>query len=165
MTDLCGASGLVLTAKYEIDPSGVVLPHRYCNPMPKKKNKSAPTKNATQKKEKSILLYHDMRVEEDFEMCARRIFEVVKSAAEKYPRKPRFLWLEVQGHRNDLGGFDHDSYELMSNFILKFLSPYLSEIRTPLVRLRNSGDQREDIPDLLTIIPPEDGSEDKFDDQ
>ncbi|MFC4563662.1 HNH endonuclease signature motif containing protein [Nocardiopsis mangrovi] len=132
-------------------------------PKKKKKNNNKISMNVTPERRKSILLYHDMRVEEDFELCAQRIFEVVKSAAKKYPGKPRFLWLSVQGHLNDLGGFDHDSFEIISNFIPEYLFPYLTEVKTPLMHVRNPHPQREDIPGLLIINPPEDGSEDKFD--
>lgn len=104
---------------------------------------------------KGIALYHDMRVEEDFTKCATRLFSILKQAAATNPGAPRYLFLDVQGHRNAAGGFDADAFEIIQEFLLGFLSPYLTEISTPLYRVRNPGPQREDVPDVLNIRDPD----------
>ncbi|GAA2491705.1 hypothetical protein GCM10010406_29750 [Streptomyces thermolineatus] len=104
---------------------------------------------------KGIALYHDMRVEEDFTKCANRLFSILKQAAATNPGAPRYLFLDVQGHRNAAGGFDADALEIIQEFLLGFLSPYLTEISTPLYRVRNTGPQREDVPDVLNIRDPD----------
>jgi hypothetical protein len=105
---------------------------------------------------KAVALYHDMRVEENFDKCAIRLFEILRRAQKTNPGARRLLYLDVQGHRNDVGGFDHDAYELMTSFIFGFLSPYLSEIHTPLISARNPKRQRNDVPDEIQITDPSD---------
>lgn len=104
---------------------------------------------------KGIALYHDMRVEENFTKCATRIFSILKKAAATSPGAPRYLYLDIQGHRNAAGGYDADALEIIQEFLLGFLSPYLTEISTPLYRARNPETQREDIPDVLNIRDPD----------
>ncbi|MFH8407415.1 HNH endonuclease [Streptomyces sp. NPDC018019] len=106
-------------------------------------------------KPKGIALYHDMRVEEDFTKCATRLFSILKKAAAMSPGAPRYLYLDVQGHRNVAGGYDADALEIIREFLLGVLSPYLTEISTPLYRARNPGPQREDIPEVLNIRDPD----------
>ncbi|RZU24553.1 hypothetical protein EV645_0196 [Kribbella rubisoli] len=100
---------------------------------------------------KGVALYHDMRAEEDFTKCATRLFSILQKAAVASPSAPRRLYLDVQGHRNAAGGYDADAAEIIQEFLLGYLSPYLTEIRTPLYHARNPGPQREDIPDILHI--------------
>jgi hypothetical protein len=107
---------------------------------------------------KAIALYHDMRVEEDFERCAQRLFEILQYAARKLPDQRRILFLDIQGHRNELGAFDHDAWEILRYFVLEYLFPYLSEVYTPLIGVKNSKPQRNDVPEQLVIYPPPDGS-------
>ncbi|RKS09727.1 hypothetical protein DFP74_5469 [Nocardiopsis sp. Huas11] len=129
--------------------------------MTKKRKKLG--KRPVRSAQKSILLFHDMRVEEDFELCAQRMFEVVRGAARRFPGRPRRMILTVQGHRNDLGAFDHDAFEIMQEFGSGFLLCYLTEFTHPYFTLKNNRKQREDIPDVLEITPPEDGSGSSFD--
>ncbi|MEU7577077.1 hypothetical protein AB0B50_05660 [Streptomyces sp. NPDC041068] len=64
-------------------------------------------------KPKGIALYHDMRVEEDFTKCATRLFSILKQAAAASPGAPRYLFLDIQGHRNAAGGYDADALEII----------------------------------------------------
>ncbi|MER5795937.1 HNH endonuclease [Streptomyces sp. NPDC001980] len=112
---------------------------------------------------KGVAIHHDMKVYENFERSAQRIFECVQAAQKRSPGAPRYLFLDIQGHRNEAGGFDHDAYELMTEFCLGFLGDYLTEISSPLVRARNPKAQRDDIPDLLRIGYPDDGSDYGYD--
>ncbi|SNY80370.1 hypothetical protein SAMN04244553_1932 [Nocardia amikacinitolerans] len=106
---------------------------------------------------RAAVIYHDMAVYENFERCVRRIFEVIHNVQRAHPGKPRHLFLDVQGHRNDAGGYDHDAYELMRNFIPQLLFPFLTEAKTPLYHARNSKRQQNDIPTDLQIAYPPDG--------
>ena len=100
---------------------------------------------------KGVLLVHDMRVHETFEQCSHRLFTIVRDAVRRFPTKPRFLHLMVQGHRNSVGGFDDDAFEIMSEFLLGTLMPFLTEASTPLLHVRNPNGQSNDIPDELII--------------
>lgn len=117
------------------------------------------TRKRSQKtpKRQRLALYHDMHVEEGFESCATRIFAITRKACTDFPSAERVMCLDIQGHRNSAGGYDHDAYELMTEFLLGFLMPYLTEVHTPLVAARNTKPQREDLPDEL-IIRHEDDS-------
>ncbi|MEV5238692.1 HNH endonuclease [Streptomyces cinnamoneus] len=120
-----------------------------------KQNAAPPEGPGVDAKPKGIALYHDMRVEEDFTKCATRLFSILKKAAATSPGAPRHLYLDVQGHRNAAGGYDADALEIIREFVLGFLGPYLAEISTPLYRARNPEPQREDIPDFLNIRDPD----------
>ncbi|MEU5901450.1 hypothetical protein [Streptomyces venezuelae] len=79
--------------------------------MPEKKQRSRKSRKSSGGRvptravdQKAVLLYHDMAVYENFERCARRVFEVLGNAEARMPGKPRLLLLRVQGHRNDAGG-------------------------------------------------------------
>ncbi|MEV0256187.1 HNH endonuclease signature motif containing protein [Streptomyces sp. NPDC050732] len=127
--------------------------------MPKKKKRSRknpPSRSVRPAREKAILLCHDMAVYENFERCARRLFEVLRSAQRQRPGKPRRLLLTVQGHRNDAGGYDRDAIEIIRNFTLEYLLPYLTEVTTPFHTIGNNHKQRNDVPDELRISYPED---------
>ncbi|MFI7321615.1 hypothetical protein [Streptomyces venezuelae] len=139
--------------------------------MPKKKQRSRKSQRpsgggsrgrrpAAAPREKAILLYHDMAVYENFERCARRVFEVLRNAEARMPGKPRHLFLRVQGHRNDAGGYDRDAIEIIREFGMGYLLPYLTELTTPFHRLANPDGQRNDVPDELQITYPEDPGSD-----
>lgn len=125
--------------------------------------KKAARKKRRPAKDKLTLIYHDMAVYEDFERCAGRLFEMVRDCSRTFPGKPRALVLDVQGHRNEAGGFDRDAWELMREFIPNVLLPYLTEVSTPLLRYRNGKPQREDVPDHIEFFPPLDGSQVDYD--
>ncbi|MGW1225590.1 HNH endonuclease signature motif containing protein [Streptomyces sp. NPDC002530] len=107
---------------------------------------------------KGVAIHHDMKVYENFERSAQRIFACVRQAERASPGAPRFLYIDVQGHLNEAGGFDHDAHELMRDFAMGFLLPYLTEVHTPLLGVRNPEPQRNDIPHVLGIGHPTDGS-------
>ncbi|MFF9674517.1 HNH endonuclease [Streptomyces eurythermus] len=106
-------------------------------------------------KPKGIALYHDMRVEEGFTKCATRLFSILKKAAATSPGAPRYLYLDVQGHRDAAGDYDADAREIIQVFLPEILGPYLTEISTPLYQVRNPEPQREDLPAVLNIRDPD----------
>lgn len=102
---------------------------------------------------KGIGIYHVVYRHEGFEGAAHKLHEMVRSAAERYPGKPRRLYLDIEGHRNSAGAFDSDMQELQ-HFVLGFLGPYLSYVSMPLVTAERQEPQQDDVPDELIIQPP-----------
>lgn len=101
---------------------------------------------------KGIALYHAVFEEEGFEDSINHIHRLVKSAQDNNPNQKRFLFLDIDRHRNEHGGFDHDVYELQRHFLLGFLAPYLTEIHMPLGVIKNKKAQKNDVPDRIEII-------------
>ncbi len=101
------------------------------------------------------MIYHVVYPYEGFAESARTLFRLVRRAQAVKPGKNRKLFLDIEGHRNSDGGFDADMLELQNAFLLGFLAPFLSEVRCPLVALRNPGPQDDDIPLELVIEEPE----------
>lgn len=97
-----------------------------------------------------IALYHRVTPEDTFEVAAQMLFDLVLKAEADYPGQPRSLILDVEGHRNDAGGFDHDMFELQKDFLIGHLGQYLSELRTPLYHVRNPN-QVDELPEDLVI--------------
>ncbi|MGK5543946.1 HNH endonuclease [Streptomyces sp. URMC 127] len=127
-----------------------------CSARPEAAQDAAPPgQSGADAKPKGIALYHDMRVEEDFTKCATRLFSILKKAAATSPGAPRYLYLHIQGHRNAVGGYDGDALEIIREFLLGCLLPYLTKIDTPLYQVRNLEPQREDIPDVLHMRDPD----------
>ncbi len=101
---------------------------------------------------KGVALYHAVFEEEGFEATIDHIHQLVKTSQEKNPNRKRFFYLDIDGHKNENGGYDHDMYELQRHFLLGFLLPYLTEIHMPLGSFRNSKAQRNDFPEEINII-------------
>lgn len=89
---------------------------------------------------------------EGFEVSVQILFELVKEAQKKSPNQKRVLYLDIEGHRNPKGGFDHDMFELQRHFILGFLMPYLTKAYIPLVAVENNKIQANDLPDKMQIF-------------
>lgn len=102
----------------------------------------------------TIALYYEMRARDNFEETAEALHAIVAGAIEKQPSKPRHLYLDVERHRNEAGGFDHDAHELQRHFILDFLSPYLSAVDMPLMSVKFNHEQSDDLDDMLRIYQP-----------
>ncbi|MGK4592812.1 HNH endonuclease signature motif containing protein [Amycolatopsis sp. w19] len=122
--------------------------------MVKKRRKGEDFKGKAKAKD-GVLLYHDMAVYENFERCAHRLFSIVRSAQRAKPNAPRYLHLRIQGHKNSKGGYDHDAWEIVQNFILGYLGPYLTVISTPIAKIENGKRQRNDLPERLDIAYPD----------
>ena len=80
----------------------------------------------------SVAMYHVIYENEGFEESAQNLFRLVQNAQLLSPGKKRKLFLDIEGHRNNKGGFDADMLELQKEFLLGFLSSYLSEIHIRL---------------------------------
>jgi len=75
------------------------------------------------------------------------IYKLIKGAQKSQPDKPRKLFLDIDGHRNEAGGFDNDMFELICNFLLEAMVKYLTEISCPMYSISNPNKQINDIPD------------------
>lgn len=99
----------------------------------------------------AVAIYHVVYGNEGFQQAARVLFELVQRAQQLEPDKNRNLYLDIEGHRNTKGGFDADMLELQKEFLVGFLAPFLSEIHSPLISLKNSKPQNNDIPPAIII--------------
>jgi hypothetical protein len=79
------------------------------------------------------------------------LFKLIQRADRLQPGRKRVLVLDIEGHRNDQGGFDADMLELQKDFLLGVLGPFVSEIRAPLFQATNPHPQDNDIPPALVI--------------
>ncbi len=94
----------------------------------------------------TVALYHIIYQQEGFEESAQTLFKLIQRAQRLNPGKKRILYLDIEGHRNSDGSFDNDMFELQDEFLLGFLSPYLSEIHCPIFDAANPKSQKNDIP-------------------
>ena len=90
-------------------------------------------KSKTESGANAVALYHVIYKHEGFEETAQNLFKLVQQAQRLSPGKKRKLYLDIEGHRVKEGGFDADMLELQKEFLLNFLSLYLSELHCPLV--------------------------------
>jgi hypothetical protein len=100
-------------------------------------------------------IYHRVYMHEGFEEAAQALFKLVQQAQELRPNQKRKLFLDIDGHRNEQGGFDADMYELQTHFLLGFLARFLTEFSCPLASGRNEKGQENDLPEALHIRPEE----------
>jgi len=100
---------------------------------------------------RGIALYHIAYQHEGFVESANIIFKLVSHAQKQYPNVPRHLYLNIEGHRNRNGGFDADMLELQKEYVVAFLSKYLTEFHVPLLSAKHPLGQCNDVPDRLII--------------
>lgn len=103
---------------------------------------------------KGIALYHIIKSNENFNTAVNHIFQLIRTAQEKHPNKPRLVYIDIEGHKNSKGGFDTDMLEFQTEFACGFLMQYITELSIPLVegKLRNNKGQINDIPDVIQIV-------------
>jgi HNH endonuclease len=99
-----------------------------------------------------VALFHVVLSDEDFSCAANDIFAIIRAAQEKAPNSRRSLYLDIDGHRNGKGGFDHDMYELQRHFLLGFMFQYLAELNMPLISVQNPKAQINDVPLSLGVV-------------
>ena len=100
-----------------------------------------------QQHKKGNVLYHVVYKHETFEQAARALVDLVAFSQRESPGEARSLFLDIEGHRNPEGGFDHDMFELQKEFLIGYLLQFMTEIRTPLYHVRNNKGQRDDVPE------------------
>lgn len=102
--------------------------------------------------EMSIAIYHRVMRHENFEAAATDLFILLQKTQLNEPNKPRVLYLDIDEHKNELGEFDEDMFELQKDFCLGFLMQFFTEMNLPLISVKNNKPQRNDIPDELEIF-------------
>ncbi len=100
------------------------------------------------------VMYHCVYGHEDFNTSANILFKLVRNMEKQMPGRPRALYLDIEGHRNEAGGFDDDMFELQCGFILDFLLPYLTVVCMPLGKYKSGRPQENDLPERLAILSP-----------
>jgi len=106
-------------------------------------------------KNKGIAIYHVVYEHEDFETSANILVKLLQNAQKQFPNHKRHLYLDIEGHRNKSGGFDHDILELQKEFALGFLLQFFTQIHLPLISVKNSKLQRNDVPAEFEIFDDE----------
>lgn len=101
--------------------------------------------------DKMINVYHRIMHKENFEIAAHDLFNLLKSAQSSNPDMPRALYVDIDGHRNEEGGYDDDMLEIQKEFGIGFLGKYFTEVHFPLGDFINKEPQCNDIPDELSI--------------
>lgn len=120
-----------------------------------------PAKRTGLKGEEGIAIHHVMEADDDFDDTADMLFQLVRKAEDNHPGKPRYLYLDVQGHRNSSGGYDHDALEIIKEYTLGFLAPYLTEVHNPFGQFRAHRAQRNDLPERITVFTTDDEHRDE----
>lgn len=98
-----------------------------------------------------IALYHRVYRRENFETAANDLMGLLYMAQEREPNEPRSLFVDIDGHKNEVGGFDEDMRELQTEFGIEILLPFVEELHFPLVSVKNPIGQRNDIPKKIVI--------------
>lgn len=103
-------------------------------------------------RDKSIAIQHTVFAEENFQTAARMLYKLIYTAQQKFPNQKRILYLDIEGHRNNAGGYDRDMLELQKEFMLDFLLPYLSVAHLPLCSVENTKLQENELFEDLAIF-------------
>lgn len=99
-----------------------------------------------------IAIYHLVYQHEDFEVSAKIIYNLLVNAQKMYPGNKRYLYLDIEGHRNKKGGYDQDMLELQKDFLLEYLMKYFTEINLPLMHCKNPNAQENNICEEFLIV-------------
>lgn len=100
-------------------------------------------------KVKMIAIYHRIYKRENFETAANDLIKLIHKTQEQQPGKPRALYVDIDGHRNKVGGYDEDMRELQTEFGIGFLLQFLKEVHFPLGSFKNTKKQNNDVPEEL----------------
>ncbi|WP_341279176.1 HNH endonuclease signature motif containing protein [Paenibacillus sp. FSL H8-0537] len=111
--------------------------------------------NINMLKDKGVALYHLVYEHEDFETSASILVKLLQTAQKQFPNQKRYLYMDIEGHKNVLGGYDHDMFELQNEFTLGFLMQYLTKANIPLINVINNKLQRNDVPMEFEICSDE----------
>jgi hypothetical protein len=97
---------------------------------------------------KMVAIYHLVRPAERIDESTKTLVALVRKAQKENPGKPRWLYLDIDGHRDGAEGFDSQMVELRA--LLRKLLPYLAGSSSPLLGdCHNPSAQRDDIPTTL----------------
>ena len=99
----------------------------------------------------TVSIYHVVSDTDTFEKAAQDIFALIKDSQTKYPSWPRVLYLDIQGHLDELGRFTDEMVELQQEFLIAALGKFLTALDMPLVSVVNPDVQSDELPDSLAI--------------
>ena len=105
----------------------------------------------SEKQDKVVGLYVSIKADNSFNDAARSLITLVAEAENLFPRKTRFLYLDIEGHRDEDGRFDQDMFELQTIFLFKMIMPYIKKVFMPLGQIENPAAQRNDVFTELSI--------------
>jgi len=108
----------------------------------------------------AIAIVHRVLASEDFNRTAQILLVLLNNAQRQHPGMKRGLHLEIDGHRDSKGDFDHDMIELQTKFMLDFLLQFLTRVEMPAGSIQNPEPQNDAIPESLNLIKvdrPSDG--------
>lgn len=100
----------------------------------------------------TIAIVHRVLASEDFNRTAQILLILLNKAQHEYPGKKRCLYLEIEGHRDSKGDFDHDMFELQTKFMGDFLLQFLTRVKMPSGSIQNLNPQNDLIPESLGLI-------------
>jgi len=100
----------------------------------------------------AIAIVHKVLASEDFNRTAQILLVLLNKAQLQHPGKKRCLYLEIDGHRNLKGDFDHDMLELQTKFMGDFLLQFLTRVEMPSGSIQNPNPQNDLIPENLSLI-------------
>ena len=106
-------------------------------------------------RDKGIAIQHTVFKEENFQTAARMLYKLIYTAQQQFPNQKRVLYLDIEGHRNKAGGYDSDMLELQKEFMLDFLLPYITTVHMPLLSVKNTRLQENDLPEDLAVFAEE----------
>ena len=98
-----------------------------------------------------VALYHRIFRRENFETAANDLMGLIYQAQIDEPNEARALFVDIDGHRNEAGGFDEDMRELQTEFAIEVLLQFVEELHFPLMELKNPKGQNNNVPRKLLI--------------
>lgn len=114
--------------------------------------------------EDKVALYHRVMRHENFEKAAKDLFDLLKLSQIKSPNVDRVLYVDIDGHINAAGGYDHDMFELQKEFGVSFLGKFFAEVHFPLIHFINPNPQCNNVPKKLEIFSPNKHSDNHLND-
>ena len=116
------------------------------------------TQGVTPASDGNVSIYLCVAQEDSFDSAAQRLLSMIKDAQESFPRTPRVLYVDIDGHEGPHQGFDRDFFEFQQAFIFSTVAPFVSALSLPLVSVLNPTTQKNALPDLLRIESDADDS-------
>jgi hypothetical protein len=101
---------------------------------------------------REVVIYHVVFEHENFATAAPQIYKLVAQTQVQFPNRRRILYVDIDGHRDENGAWDHDMWELQRYFLLGFLMPFLNEVHMPLIAVQNNKFQRNDLFEKMEIL-------------
>lgn len=128
-------------------------------PMPQGRKFFSQMKNP----DDGLAIIHRVHAHEDFNRTAQILLTLLNNAQRQHPGKQRCLYLDIDGHRDAKGDYDHDMHELQTKYMEEFLIHFLTRAVTPSGTFQNPNPQNDNIPASLNLIKIDrhgDGAED-----